>query len=492
MCYGLTLKDTAALAYQYAVANNKLIPESHNNIGLQTPEATSLGRATSFNKTHVALFFKNLKEVIEKHNLTALQILQLRRDRCHKCAQASQPKHQKQVGKVTSAERDVLVTMKNFKAHMLTGTPTGSSGAAYSTGWMTGDNFLEFINYLIKIVHCSLENNILLILDNHESHYDIRVLSLSCFGPFKGYYNKAADEWMLNHPGTPISIYYIASVTGQTFPLAFTPTNIRKGFEKSGIYSYNSEVFQDSDFLSFYVSDRIEVANIETDTSAQNKGTNVIFDINAPSTSKSGCSKEIVSPEVNTKEAKRKLATEESSSEELNKICTDSSDGKVFEDNADCIEDSIILQRDFVLVKYSTKKTERFYVEKVLPQLVSEADLTIEKAEQIAPCQELDDEIPNGSTNRLSMMAIARYQIILIKNAERLDTLAKTNKTVTLETTNSHTTKDQNLEVEQITILQPQHTQPPRHNNSAPQHPNTFRSLQRKHSKDSYRRQNQN
>ncbi|KAF2886681.1 hypothetical protein ILUMI_19492, partial [Ignelater luminosus] len=113
-------------------------------------------------------------------------------------------------------------------------------------------------------------------------------LDLSCFGPFKGYYNKAADEWMLNHPSTPMSIYDIASVTGQAFSLAFTPTNIIKGFEESGIYPYNSEVFQDSDFFSSYLSDRIEVANIETDTSAQNKGTQVIFDINAHSTSKSG------------------------------------------------------------------------------------------------------------------------------------------------------------------------------------------------------------
>ncbi|KAF2890048.1 hypothetical protein ILUMI_16125, partial [Ignelater luminosus] len=357
-----------------------LFRQRHNNIGLQTPEATSLGRATSFNKTHVALFFKNLKEVIEKHNLTALQIYNCDETgvtNVHKPPKILAPKHQKQVGKVTSAERGALVTMcvaicangtfvppffifprKNFKALMLTGTPTGSSGAAYPTGWMTEDNFLEFINHLVKIVHCSLENKILLILDDHESHYDIRVLTLCkengiillTLTPH------SADEWMLNHPGTPISVYYIASVTRQTSPLAFTPTNIRKGFEKSGIYSYNSEVFQDSDFLSSYVSDRIDVANIETDTFAQNKGTNVIFDTNAPSTSKSGCSKEIVSPEVNTKEAKRKLATEESSSEEcdreLNKICTDSSDGKVFEDNADCIEDSIILQGDFVLVKY--------------------------------------------------------------------------------------------------------------------------------------------
>ncbi|KAF2886057.1 hypothetical protein ILUMI_20116 [Ignelater luminosus] len=121
MCYGLTLKDTVALAYQYAVANN-LIPESgrenkcagtersylfrqrHNNISRRTPEATSLGRATSFNRIS---FFKNLKEVIEKHNLTALQIYNCDEagvTNVHKPPKILAHKHQQQVGKVTSTE----------------------------------------------------------------------------------------------------------------------------------------------------------------------------------------------------------------------------------------------------------------------------------------------------------------------------------------------------------------------------------------------------
>ncbi|KAF2899678.1 hypothetical protein ILUMI_06496 [Ignelater luminosus] len=139
---GLTLKDTLALAYQYAVANNKLIPESwrenqcagiewiylfrqrHNSISLRTPEATSLGRATSFNETHVTLFFKNLKEVMEKHNLTALQIYNCDETgvtNVHKPPKILAPKHQKQVGKVTSAVReqysgleDILVILSHL------------------------------------------------------------------------------------------------------------------------------------------------------------------------------------------------------------------------------------------------------------------------------------------------------------------------------------------------------------------------------------------
>ena len=37
-----------------------------------------------------------------------------------------------------------------------------------------------------------------------------------------------------------------------------TCTNITKGFQKTGIYPYNPNIFTDDDFLSSFVTDRIE------------------------------------------------------------------------------------------------------------------------------------------------------------------------------------------------------------------------------------------
>lgn len=86
MCYGLSDQQARSLAYDFAVANNKTFPESwntnrcagkewilgfrgrHPKLALRTPEATSLGRATSFNKHNVSVFYKNLKEVLEKYS----------------------------------------------------------------------------------------------------------------------------------------------------------------------------------------------------------------------------------------------------------------------------------------------------------------------------------------------------------------------------------------------------------------------------------------
>lgn len=81
-------------------------------------------------------------------------------------------------------------------------------------------------------------------------------LDRAVFGPFKRYYNTAADEWLLTHPGRPLSIYDMAELVGKAYPLAFTNVNICKGFEVNGIVPLNENIFTDDEFLSSYVTDR--------------------------------------------------------------------------------------------------------------------------------------------------------------------------------------------------------------------------------------------
>lgn len=205
----------------------------------------------------------------------------------------------KQVNQCTSGERGELVTVvaiicatgtflppifvfprKNMKTHMMNGSPTGSLGLASPSGWMTSELFPQVMEHFIKHTQSSKENPTLLICDNHESHISIKVveiarkagvtvltlpphtsnklqpLDLAVFGPFKSFYNAAVDEWMLKHPGIPLTIYQVAECVGQAFMRSMTPCNIEAGFKKAGIVPFDPSVFTDSDFLLSAVIDR--------------------------------------------------------------------------------------------------------------------------------------------------------------------------------------------------------------------------------------------
>ena len=88
MQYGLDVRETKQLAYQYAIKNDIKIPEnwkksetagtewfylflSLTKLSIRTPEATSLSQTTSFNRPNVDTFFKNLDSVQKRYNFSA-------------------------------------------------------------------------------------------------------------------------------------------------------------------------------------------------------------------------------------------------------------------------------------------------------------------------------------------------------------------------------------------------------------------------------------
>ena len=198
--HGLTTVATKELAYQYAVKNNKDVPQSwktagkagvdwlfgfmkrHHRLSIRKPEATSLSRATSFNRKNVGDFFENVEQVMKKYSFEAGNIYNCDETgitTVHAPPKVIADRTAKQVGRVTSAERGTLVTMVrainalgnaippffifprvHFKDYMLKGAPAGSGGAAHSSGWMTADNFLKWLEHFIKYSHCSVDNRV--------------------------------------------------------------------------------------------------------------------------------------------------------------------------------------------------------------------------------------------------------------------------------------------------------------------------------------------
>lgn len=90
---------------------------------------------------------------------------------------------------------------------------------------MTSEEFLFFIKHFVRHTKCSKEHPVLIVLDNHASHLSVNIINYcrengivllsfpphtshklqpldrSVYGPFKRFYNAAADLWMKNNPG---------------------------------------------------------------------------------------------------------------------------------------------------------------------------------------------------------------------------------------------------------------------------------------------------
>jgi len=182
MNYSLSKRCTRKLAYEYGMANNLNLPASwktkeiagsdwldrfmqrQSHLSLRAPEATSLSRATSFNKTNVGNYYDNLHEVMTRRNYQPQNIYNVDETGVTTVQHPNKliaEKGVKQVGRVTSAERGTLVTVcgavnaignsvpplfvfprVNFKEYMIKGAPVGSIGTAHPSGWMTAQNFV--------------------------------------------------------------------------------------------------------------------------------------------------------------------------------------------------------------------------------------------------------------------------------------------------------------------------------------------------------------
>lgn len=213
MYFGLSAKETRGLAFYFAKKLNLKVPASweaarmagedwltsflkrHRTLSIRKPEATSLARATSFNRTNVERFFALLKSVMDKYRFPAHCIWNMDETGITTVQTPNkviERRGVKQIGRVTSAERGTLVTLamavsatgrslppffifprKNFKEHFVNGGPPGCTGEANQSGWMNAEHFVKFLQFFQSHVRASVDALALLILDNHESHLSI-------------------------------------------------------------------------------------------------------------------------------------------------------------------------------------------------------------------------------------------------------------------------------------------------------------------------------
>lgn len=318
--FGLSPYEVRKFALEYATALNRKMPQTwttnkmagidwfkgfmkrQSSLSLRKPEATSLARASSFNKVNVEAFFKNLLTVQDRHHFSPSDIWNVDETgitTVQRPERVVARRGVKQIGSITSAERGSLVTMAlavsatgnsippffvfprvHFREHFVTSGPPGCYGSANSSGWMNENTFYEYMVHFVRHTKCNKEHPLLLLLDNHDSHLSIKTLDFckdngivvlsfpphcshrlqpldrSVYGPFKHYVNMACDNWIRTHPGKSMTIYDIPAIVREALPSAVSCKNVMAGFSCTGIYPFNQNIFSEADFAPGYATDR--------------------------------------------------------------------------------------------------------------------------------------------------------------------------------------------------------------------------------------------
>ncbi|XP_039968283.1 uncharacterized protein LOC120780079 [Bactrocera tryoni] len=215
--YGLTYQTLKKFAYDYAKAKNLVTPTAwekskeagedwlygflkrNDSISLRKPEKISLARLRGFTKSAVESFFKNLTTLFEKYSFQPKDIYNLDEtglttvmEPIKICA----AKGQRSVSQACSAERGSLVTIVGivnacgnrlppayifprvrFSERFGNGCMPGSLILNTKSGWMISELFANVLKHIKNFTNCSVENPILILLDNHASHCSLESIN---------------------------------------------------------------------------------------------------------------------------------------------------------------------------------------------------------------------------------------------------------------------------------------------------------------------------
>lgn len=200
-------------------------------------------------------------------------------------------KGSKQVGFATSWERGKNITVicalsasgiyvpptfifarKRLDPNLKKGGPPGSQNECSEKGWVTEELFLKYLKHFQGFVKATLEDPVLLIMDNHCTHttlsayefcktngivlltipphtsHKMQPLDVAFYGPLKSALSVEFNKYMRNHPHEKITPFEIAELVNNAYMRVATPEKAIRGFSSTGIFPYNPEVFCVEDF----------------------------------------------------------------------------------------------------------------------------------------------------------------------------------------------------------------------------------------------------
>ena len=145
-----------------------------------------------FNKPQVSRFFDLLKESLNFDKFTPDKIFNIDKtgmSTVEKMSRVIAQKGLKQVGKISSAEKGKTVIVicamntigafipplfifprKRMVPSLMNDAPQGAVGYKSTNSWMEGSIFLNWLIHFQRITNASLDNKVLVILDNHNTN----------------------------------------------------------------------------------------------------------------------------------------------------------------------------------------------------------------------------------------------------------------------------------------------------------------------------------
>lgn len=267
----------------------------HPELTYRKPQATSLMRCVGFNKPQVDRFFTQLRLLMDKHSFRPSRMFngdETGVSCVHENEKVITMKGKRQVGKMTSAERGRNVTLmfcmsatgqfipplfifprKRMNDRLMIGAPAESCAFPTSSGWMTTEAFLKWMQHFVSFSKPTKDDPVLLLVDGHGTHKELEVilfarnnhvhmlsfpphtthklqpLDRSFMKPFKGQYNHACSLWMRANAGTRINDYDIAKLVDESYKRVCRLDIAVNGFSCTGIFPFNPEIFTDLDYM---------------------------------------------------------------------------------------------------------------------------------------------------------------------------------------------------------------------------------------------------
>ncbi|KAL4153280.1 hypothetical protein QTP88_001113 [Uroleucon formosanum] len=317
--YGLTIKDKRSLAFQLAETDklpnnfnkvNQLAGkawvygffERHPILSIHTPERILASRARGFNKITVGNFFNLLNSLYEKYQFSPDNIFNVDETGITTCTKKMSKIvgqcGKKQIGGITSGERGVLtiimcmneagnyvsphfiILRQRSVPAILDDAPPGSTVSFHPSGWIQTSIFNDWFDEFLLFSKPSVDKPVLLLLDGHATHvknidliikarencihllcfppyttHRLQPLDVSLMYPLSTYYSEEVRKWHVNHPGRVVTVHQIPKLFKPSFLKACTMQTAVNGFEKTGIFPINPDIFLECMFAPAETTD---------------------------------------------------------------------------------------------------------------------------------------------------------------------------------------------------------------------------------------------